>query len=175
MRRNGFTVLEVVIVALFFTLVIWGGGATYDWYIRSSRADAAAQFIEQLAEAEQRFYKSNGRYLPLAQNEADAYPKKISAEGTLFGTGPAFFEKLGVPLPKDPVFFRVAVLAGAEDGPPREGWLSGAEEFITDAPAPPPEPWFWIVAFADQDGDGKMAVLSISSWKREIQQRDRTE
>lgn len=177
MRRNGFTVVEVVIVTLFLTLVIWGGRAGYAWYVHSSRADTAEELVTQLQQAQHRFFQTHGRYLALSESESGAVPSAIPEEGARFGPETAdFFSQLGVTPPSEEVFFRIAVLAGAEQPLPANGWLSEEQKLSFPLNTwSAPQPWFYIVAFADQDGDGKNALIEAASWAPEIVQTDRTE
>jgi type II secretory pathway pseudopilin PulG len=161
MRRPGFTLVEVVIVTLFITLCVWTGRRGYSWYVRSSRADAAETFVQQVAAAQRAYLSKSARFVGIHKGRLDAYPGPIPTEGAVIDKLPAgFLELEGVEVPESPFFFRVAVLAGEQDAP-------SAELLKDSALVPFPvtkKPWFYIVAFADQDGDGEFSKLEASSW-----------
>jgi type II secretory pathway pseudopilin PulG len=161
MRRPGFTLVEVVIVTLFITFCSWTGRWGYRWYVRSSRADAAETFVQQLAQAERTYLTKHGRFLGFHEARTDAFPGPIPAEGAVIDKLPVEFSALGaLEAPESPFFFRVAVFAGAQDRPSAELLADSALEPFPVAM----EPWFYIVAYADQDGDGEFSKLEASSW-----------
>jgi type II secretory pathway pseudopilin PulG len=157
MRRPGFTLVEVVIVTLFITVCVWTGRWGYSWYIRSSRADTAVAFVQQLAEAEKAYFKQ-GNYAKI-----QTFPGPIPTEGVVIDQLPAELLELGIKeAPKSPFFFRFTIHAGkAGDAPPTELLKDSA---LVPFPVVKKAPWFYIVAFADQDGDGKLSKLEASSW-----------
>lgn len=161
MRRPGFTLVEVVIVTLFITFCVWTGRWGYSWYVRSSRANAAEAFVQQLAEAQRAYLAKSGRFWGIHEDRPQAFPGSIPAEGVVIEKLPAEFLELGgLTAPEAPFFFRVAVLAG-EKAPPKTELLKDSAL----APFPVTKgPWFYIVAFADQDGDGEFSKVEASSW-----------
>jgi hypothetical protein len=161
MRRPGFTVVEVVIVTLFITFCVYTGRWGYSWYVRSSHADAAESFVQQLADAERAYAAKSGSFLNIHGARLDAYPDSIPTEGFVIDKLPEKFSELGkLEAPPSPFFFRVAVLAGWQEAPSAELLKDSA---LVPFPADK-QPWFYIVAFADQDGDGEFSKLEASSW-----------
>lgn len=156
-RRQGYTILELMVVVAILGVLAAIAIPSYSSYLQRSRTAEAVTFLGEIRQRQEAYRAEFGQYCsvsaaPGAGIDTGAWtPAALPAAGTVEGwTGGGGWSQLGAN-PDGPVRFQYRTTAG----PP--GTNPGVPGF------PTAEFWFVAQAQADLDGDGTRMIMEIYS------------
>lgn len=155
-ERDGFTLIEMMIVVVIIAVLAAVAIVAYTRHIRSGRLVAAKEFISAIQSRQEQYFQQWGYYCNASGGDV-YYPVTTPAGEAVPWSPPAGWADLGARPVSGHTYFQHLVRASV----PPDHALTGfaAALGIPAQPAPPgtPSPWYYVVARGDLDGSGVCA------------------
>ena len=172
MTRQGFTLIEMMIVVAIISVLAVIAGTAYRKYMDSGRIAEVYSMIGEIRTKQEGYKVENPGYASANANETDFFPALVATKGAEprphnVTTGqPAWWTALGIQPTKTTLYCGYTTIGGAANVAP-----SGARgsQIFTSAGNPsgiPKVPWWYAIATCDNDSDGNSshnAYFSTSS------------
>jgi prepilin-type N-terminal cleavage/methylation domain-containing protein len=158
-RKNGFTLVEMMIVVAILGVLAVIGGTAYRRYMDSGRTAEVYAMMGEFRNKEEAYRAEYSKYLPTGPDETSGsyFPlllgKGLEPKAKLITTTiPTVWTNLGINPGKSTLYCGYVALA-ADAGVAPTG-QHGVDIFSSFQTSTPNIPWWYLVATCDNDGDG---------------------
>jgi prepilin-type N-terminal cleavage/methylation domain-containing protein len=156
MTRQGFTLVELMIVVAVISVLAVIAGTAYRRYMDSGRTAEVYSMLGEIRIKQEAFKVENPSYRSANANEGDLFPALSTSAGQeprahALTSPPQWWTDLGISPAKSSLYCSYTTVAGAANAAPTG---SRGTQIFTTAPL---IQWWYAIATCDNDSDGNSA------------------